>query len=490
LKPLTSGVKSKPEDIHERLRAVVGSSILPSDILKLCDEAARTGPARFEHRLPPGFEDRRKKKNKLGDLILWLEILDHSAAESSKFDRVLLVTNDQKKDWSYRPNLRRAAHAGGVENNTAPRLRIVDPRLVREFKLRVRQDAEFEVVSIELVIAAYSHGGSGEFRHLAAALQLLQEAKQGGRAGKSPSKKSPKVAVPSPPVEVPPAAIELPPVQVPKNEPTAPIQGHGLLLTDAAMQDKLYVPDSTSKIGEIIARLRSRNWYTQNPAIGELRLLRDTSFSPDDWFVLGRAIYAAACGNAFEAMSYLGRLEQRLGQQDAVAANTLLAGMLYEVYFDSNGSLRSTFKAQFLGELFEVVMKEQFSLAKSFIQAELAKNNAKLLVLPGNWKDFVARVSGTRVEKELATEPVTTKVIWYVDQITLNGRSLLTTAEASELHSVRSDDLQRLLSQRYALPASMIRLEFEPLEMAEQRLTWEATADLKDLHQLIQEGVS
>jgi hypothetical protein len=73
------------------------------------------GMGRFEARLPPGFQDRRKKAqlgtatggggsddvlvggNRWGDLIFWKEVLDHAADRDTK--AIIILTNDRKNDW-------------------------------------------------------------------------------------------------------------------------------------------------------------------------------------------------------------------------------------------------------------------------------------------------------------------------------------------------------------------------------------------------------
>jgi hypothetical protein len=70
---------------------------------------------RFNGRLPPGFQDRRKKaqaiastdeednsginvgSNHWGDLIFWKEVLDH--ARETRAGAIIILTNDRKNDW-------------------------------------------------------------------------------------------------------------------------------------------------------------------------------------------------------------------------------------------------------------------------------------------------------------------------------------------------------------------------------------------------------
>lgn len=73
---------------------------------------ATAGAARYEGRIPPGFQDRNKKgdaadddpddasaggANRYGDLIFWKEAMAHAAASRAK--AVIILTNDRKNDW-------------------------------------------------------------------------------------------------------------------------------------------------------------------------------------------------------------------------------------------------------------------------------------------------------------------------------------------------------------------------------------------------------
>jgi hypothetical protein len=72
---------------------------------------------RFTGRVPPGFQDRRKREqfpeggeeernieshagsNRWGDLIFWKEILEHAGAVKAK--AIIILTNDRKNDWQF-----------------------------------------------------------------------------------------------------------------------------------------------------------------------------------------------------------------------------------------------------------------------------------------------------------------------------------------------------------------------------------------------------
>jgi len=69
-------------------------------------ESLATIEAEYAARLvgdhPPGQKDRKKELNKYGDLLTWREIVDHCRQEP-KPACVVLLTDDNKPDWVFRP---------------------------------------------------------------------------------------------------------------------------------------------------------------------------------------------------------------------------------------------------------------------------------------------------------------------------------------------------------------------------------------------------
>lgn len=62
-------------------------------------DIVREGTTRYEHKIPPGYMDEKKKSSidKFGDLIIWKEICRHAAEERTD---VIFICNDCKEDWN------------------------------------------------------------------------------------------------------------------------------------------------------------------------------------------------------------------------------------------------------------------------------------------------------------------------------------------------------------------------------------------------------
>lgn len=96
----------------EEIIEYINERVLASDSLfaDLPDIAAQ-GAARYEGRIPPGYQDRNKKgsgdddpdeksvagANRYGDLIFWKEAVAHAKAAGAQ--AMVILTNDRKNDW-------------------------------------------------------------------------------------------------------------------------------------------------------------------------------------------------------------------------------------------------------------------------------------------------------------------------------------------------------------------------------------------------------
>lgn len=369
-----------PGVIHQQIVTHLSAAILDSDLASLCALATQEGNGRFEHRLPPSFRDGTKPENRLGDLIIWFEILEKSATSFPQFPKVLFITNDEKSDWVYAPKMRIQVVGGRRKSvgNTSPEIKLADPRLVAEFRRKVGHQ-DFVICSLATLVEGLSKGSAPQFAQLAAAIQInIEESAPELPAPASASTEpAPEVAIP-PEAEAPVEPLpEVAPVQAP--EPAAPRLQYDL----EALQDGHYQADAPSEINSIIRALKSLNWYTQNPAISTIRTIRHEPFTPSAWFVLGRNIYQAACGNSQKAMEFMATLETQLRQFPAETAQHLLTGMLFEIYFDANGNFRDSAKFSYADKPLSVVTDAAYADALEFITFHLRDQRARLKFMPG-----------------------------------------------------------------------------------------------------------
>ncbi len=374
-------------EVHNEITSNLSRCVLKSDLAGLCARAASEGDARISHRLPPGFRDSNKAENKYGDLIIWYEILEHAkqvvaqrlAKNDTSLWHILFVTNDEKPDWVYAPSKRVAEIKGARREvrNVDPALKLPDPTLVSEFYSAVGHD-NFSIATLPMLIRALSFFRAKDLEHLASAIQIEGEERTGSVEGKADEISTTSVeltgtllegalgvqvraegtldSVEQPglngiPIEVAAPAIDYPP---------------------DAVRDGAYEADAPGVINEIIRALRSSNWYTQNPAIQRIKEIRSENFPPAQWFVLGRNIYQAACGNAQKALEFIRNLDIELSRFPDETAVHLLSGMVFEIYFDRDGKFRRRPKSAHIEQLMREVANPRYQRSRDILLGHLA----------------------------------------------------------------------------------------------------------------------
>lgn len=391
-----------PAVIHQQVVTHLSPCILKSDLVALCSRAVHEAKGRIEHRLPPGFRDDGKPENRLGDLIIWYELLEKSTALADSYPKVLFISNDEKSDWVYAP-VHRELLVGGRRKtvpNTEPQIKLADPRLVYEFTSKTGH-GNFTIANLPTLVEGLSRLSPSKFQHLAAAIQItVQEStsitahtgQETTAPAAEPTSEAFEASAEAQPQEAPDVveglAKESVPVQVAPAEPELPFLQYPV----EALQDSQYPADAPSKINSIIRELKSLNWYTQNHAVARVVNILEEPFNPSAWFVLGRNLYQAACGNSQKAMDFIGNLEAKLGQFPQETARHLLAGMLYEIYFDGYGEFRQSAKFSYADKPLAVVAEDIFVDVRQFIRFHLHECGAQLKFLPGERDGKVIRI--------------------------------------------------------------------------------------------------
>ena len=265
--------------VHGEITSNLSNCILYSDLAALCLRAVNEGEARISHRLPPGYKDSAKTENRHGDLIIWLEILEHLKTNKElppKEDKpwdVLFISNDEKADWVYAPQKRNAKINGVIKEvkNDDPEIKVADPRLVAEFHLVIGH-SNIHITTLPMLIRALSSIKPKEFESLASAIQIEsesnpvpadEEAVEAEKASKEEIIEQVAEVVP----QVPEIVQETPTVP---ETPGVHVGAVGTGYPADALRDSAYEADAPGAINEIIRALRSQNWYTQNPAMQKI----------------------------------------------------------------------------------------------------------------------------------------------------------------------------------------------------------------------------
>ncbi len=384
MKFLTNSVKDDfIHDVHSKIEILLNECHINSHLDSIFDRIDPGALLRYQHNFPPGFKDSGKGNNDYGDLIIWNEIIAHCKGHEVK--KVLILTNDQKKDWVYSPL--KVKQGNQTKGNSDPKYKIIDPRLVHEF-YNVTTSDEIEILNFEQLGQILIKKFPGNFKELGKALQIIEDIEEGeGVIGTGDLESEiPKLDISSQTVIDKEVAIEHKAVE----EVPSSIHGDYFQLDEWAFKDKdIDLSDDQDLLVDAIISLKSYNWYTQNAGL-EYFLSRLKTYELNDvkaysrLFVVGRNIYQSACGGAFTSIDLISEgLGNFIKNHEEKTVNLVIGGMFYEVYFDSNGEFRnSRLKSTYLDSLFDLDKFNSRLPLKKFIQESLKEHEDKLLYVP------------------------------------------------------------------------------------------------------------
>ena len=233
--------------------------------------------------------------------------------------------------------------------------------------------------------------------------------------------------------------------------------------SDSALADSNYQPYSSDMAREIIEGLRSHNWPTQNRAIQEISPANIESLNKDDLFVLGRNIYQSACGTAHSAMTYLQYLHTRLVDLGDNVSFHILNGMLFEIYFDSEGRFRGDPKSAEIDSVFRLEESDLFRKSFKFIRQALRPYLKNLFYVSSSARGLSVDVPCSDDGDDLK---VVDGVFFEGDNILYDdaGENYFDPSENPLMHKTSRSKIKEALAKAMAVPSYRLILNFLNLD--------------------------
>jgi hypothetical protein len=374
-----------------------------------------------------------------------------------------------------------------------PRIKIIDPRLVAEFERQVGHE-HIAICNLPSLVEGISRVSPTQVGQLAAAIQInlatqapdepSTQSDEGANSAPPPTDANGSgagTASAEPAAEAVPAGPAAPAANAQQSDSLETDLGRGAMAGEALLafdedgyRDAAYEADAPSEINDVIRALKSQNWYVQNPAIESLKSLRDGAFSATSWFVLGRNIYQAACGNAQKAMNFIVNLDIQLNRFATEAADAMLAGMAFEIYFDGQGQLRTAGKSGYLDKVLSVLASDRYMQVRQFIQSKLVAADATLQFIPGEKRELpllfrsteVARASEADQADEVASDQGKVRML---DSVMLDGTELIADKAAEQedpwggfRRRYTVDEVAAEVSTELLIPKWALKRTFDP----------------------------
>lgn len=169
------------------------------------------------------------------------------------------------------------------------------------------------------------------------------------------------------------------------------------LYSDDALADEYYIINPSDPVGKIISDLKSYDYYIQETSISYVSKNTLEDWGKDDLFILGRNITQAAHGSCYAAQRYIKQFNSK--RYSPEVSFHIINGILYEIYFDKKGNLRSNFKAILASELLKMIEADKkYSNSIIFIRDKLSKHPNRLFYLPGSFSHIDLQIRVKKVE--------------------------------------------------------------------------------------------
>ena len=157
-----------------------------------------------------------------------------------------------------------------------------------------------------------------------------------------------------------------------------------------AISDGTFLLNKTEYGHKLIAKLKSHNWYSQNPALEEATPKKLNAIDKDTLFVIGRNIYQAAVGSSAGANDFIDDFNNKVSGLPTEKAVNLLEGILFEIFFDSKGNIRQSFKISKFNLTFELQKFDDLAPAFDFISECLVPFLNRFYILPGKTTEAIS----------------------------------------------------------------------------------------------------
>jgi hypothetical protein len=322
----------------DEMTSFVNKHITNTNAFELLEAIQATQAARFEGRVPPGFQDEAKQANSIGDLVFWQEIIAHVKTLVSPRG-VIILTNDNKPDWHHKPKT--FLNYDGKETSTDPvvgaEIKIPHPLLLHEMDCQTRITDVF-IINPSILSVVLDRMIRTKVRLLVAAVHPRALRKH--EVGINWAKLAPESRA-----EFEEGGKESGEQAISSTTGVAVQAG----VTIDAQTDELeqISPDGFEDVEspplELSADFAKLESAMPERAEAVTSLLESTflaRLSPAQTVLLGRRIFRSAALTGEPALSAIS--EFLSARDSATNANALLLGMFIELYFDKEFQLRKT----------------------------------------------------------------------------------------------------------------------------------------------------
>lgn len=146
----------------------------------------------------------------------------------------------------------------------------------------------------------------------------------------------------------------------------------------------------------------------------------------------------------------------------------VLAGSLFEIYFNSLGEFRGELKTRFMNQPLQQVVNEEYETVRKFILHHLQPHNNRLKFLPGDSSPHLLTITSTQIQPE-ELQPTNSffsvRTHYELQSVQLDGIELMQETDPASIpwqSTFTSDSITGQISSTLGIPTWAIRCLFEP----------------------------
>jgi Caspase domain len=218
-----------------------------------------------------------------------------------------------------------------------------------------------------------------------------------------------------------------------------------------AIKDRTFVLDESKLSHRTIRSLKSYSWYTQNPALEKLTGEKINGASADTLFVLGRNILQAADGSANAAIGWIRGFRAHARGMNSTKRKAILDGILFEIFFDSQGEPRKRMKINFFNDVFDLEQYPEFSDSFDFIASALANQAHRMFAIPGKGHTVT-------VDVQLDDDNIIGGVFFGGTNFLRQEDDSFDLGDNERIYqTLKCEDLENVLSQQMLVPKRLLK---------------------------------
>lgn len=245
---------------------------------------------------------------------------------------------------------------------------------------------------------------------------------------------------------------------------------------EAVVKDRNYI-NKGDDVSKIVFDLKSSNWDLQNPAIDRLLGFPKANLDKNQQFIIGRNILQSS-NHAFNVTGFMENIETNiLPYLTPEGENHILNGILFEMYFDSNGDFRQGgFKKYNYEKVFQLRKNKKFKKSFDFIKNVLEPYKHLMFYIPNDENEIIDVDVFAILRKSKNEWTKEEEEYQVIQKIMVSSKDITNKISHYDLFGGDIENLKTILSNSLFAPKELINI-VENIELKRISIKQEVSSD-------------